>query len=281
MPIIRSILIGSKISASIRSSSCHCIFPHSHWHERSNGQTPIFLCVGAQIFKSRSVNWALLLNPASYRMPRSLRMTWDTEPVMVKQSHYRPGQSLRVPGGWGSQIWRQSAHEGGKFVRLTHRPPLPPRKYSWYSFLLDWVNPRTIVRPEGLCQWKIPVTAPAIEPDTFRLVAQCLNQPETWAVGITAGSIEVPGRKGLWLETIIIIIIIIIKYQKLANEICATWNQKAAQLIPIVISSTAVIPKSLSQSLTTLNLHPNTYIQLQKSVILGTCSIVRNFLNYK
>jgi len=42
-----------------------------------------------------------------------------------------------------------------------------------------------------------------------------------------------------------------------------------------------VIPKSLSQSLTTLNLHPNTYIQLQKSVILGTCSNVRNFLNYK
>jgi hypothetical protein len=26
-----------------------------------------------------------------------------------------------------------------------------------------------------------------------------------------------------------------------------------------------------------LNLHPNTYIQMQKSVILGTCSIVRNF----
>jgi len=65
------------------------------------------------------------------------------------------------------------------------------------------------------------------------------------------------------------------------NEICAMWKQKAAQVIPIVISSTVVIPKSLSQSLTRLNLHPNTYIQLQKSVILGTCSIVRNFLNYK
>ena len=71
------------------------------------------------------------------------------------------------------------------------------------------------------------------------------------------------------------------KYQELANEICAVWKHKAAQVIPIVISSTGVIPKSLSQSLTTLNLHPNTYIQLQKSVILGTCSIVRNFLNYK
>ena len=71
------------------------------------------------------------------------------------------------------------------------------------------------------------------------------------------------------------------KYEELANEICAMWKQKAAQVIPIVISSTAVIPKSLSQSLTRLNLHPNTYIQLQKSVILGTYSIVRNFLNYK
>ena len=65
------------------------------------------------------------------------------------------------------------------------------------------------------------------------------------------------------------------------SEISAMCNQNAAQVIPIVISSTAVIPKSLSQSLKRLNLHPNTYIQMQKSVILGTCSTVRNFLNYK
>jgi len=70
------------------------------------------------------------------------------------------------------------------------------------------------------------------------------------------------------------------KYQELANEICAMWKQKAVQVIPIVILSTGVIPNSLTQSLTRLNLHPNTYIQLKKSIILGTCSIVRNFLSY-
>ena len=70
-------------------------------------------------------------------------------------------------------------------------------------------------------------------------------------------------------------------YQELANEICVMWKQNRAQVILLVISSTGLFPKSLSQSLKRLNLHPNTYIQMQKSVILETCSITRNFSNYK
>jgi len=77
----------------------------------------------------------------------------------VKQSLDRPGQALRVPGGWGSQISWQLTHEGGKFVFPRCWPPLLIRIYCWYSFLLEAeVDPTAIEWPEGLCQWKTPMT---------------------------------------------------------------------------------------------------------------------------
>jgi hypothetical protein len=59
----------------------------------------------------------------------------------------RPSKGKAVPlqawsGPGGSRKLRfpdfmTMAHDGGKVVSLTHRPPLPPRKYTWYSFLLE------------------------------------------------------------------------------------------------------------------------------------------------
>ena len=48
-----------------------------------------------------------------------------------------PVQTLMIPGSRGSQISRQSGHEGGKVVRPTHRPPLPPGNISGTHFLLE------------------------------------------------------------------------------------------------------------------------------------------------
>ena len=71
------------------------------------------------------------------------------------------------------------------------------------------------------------------------------------------------------------------KYQDLAEEVKGMWNMESVIVIPIVISDIGLIPNSLFENLRILDLNSNIYIQMQKAVILSTCSIVRKFLNLK
>jgi hypothetical protein len=91
--------------------------------------------------------------------------------TQVQQSLYRPGQVLRVPGAWGSHI-QDNGHM--KVIRLSvlRTGHLYPSGYIRGT----QVDTRAVVRSEGLCQRKVLMTPQGIEPATFRLVAQCLNQ---------------------------------------------------------------------------------------------------------
>jgi len=66
------------------------------------------------------------LNPAKTCSEEFCQSDVKMAKIKVKLSHLRPGQALRFPGRCDSQISRQSAHEGGKVVSLTDRPPIPP-----------------------------------------------------------------------------------------------------------------------------------------------------------
>ena len=74
-----------------------------------------------------------------------------------------PVQDLWVPGGWRSQIFRQSAHEGGKVAALR-----TGRLYPQEIFLLEGKStPEPQCGRKDLCQWKNPVTPSGIKPPTL------------------------------------------------------------------------------------------------------------------
>lgn len=65
------------------------------------------------------------------------------------------------------------------------------------------------------------------------------------------------------------------KYAELRRIITEQWRVNAVIIVPIVISATGVVPITLEKSLRTLNLPANLIIEIQKIVLLNTCSTVR------
>jgi len=107
---------------------------------------------------------------------------------LVNQSHYVPEvprgfQEVKFPRlrdnstGWWSvcQLYASTAFYLQEILLLL-------------ISVTGWVDPRVIVRSEGLCQWKIPMSPFGIEPATFRFVAQHLNHCATAAPRIPLGT---------------------------------------------------------------------------------------------
>jgi hypothetical protein len=104
------------------------------------------------------------------------------QPTRGSHGHSIKGKGIPVQaweGSWGSRRLRlldlldTRLYEGGKVVTLTHRLSLPSGS-SWYSFTEAESTPGHMVpsKPRKKSQAK----PPGIDPETLRLVAQCLNQ---------------------------------------------------------------------------------------------------------
>jgi len=105
--------------------------------------------------------------------------------VEVKQSHYRPGQALK-----GSRRMRFPDFKTIGTWRWLGCQPYASAVFTPQEIFLVLISVRgwVIVRPEGICQWKIPMTPSGIEPATFWLVAQFLNQLRHRVLPASTGS---------------------------------------------------------------------------------------------
>uniref|UniRef100_A0A8D8X0N9 Reverse transcriptase n=1 Tax=Cacopsylla melanoneura TaxID=428564 RepID=A0A8D8X0N9_9HEMI len=68
------------------------------------------------------------------------------------------------------------------------------------------------------------------------------------------------------------------KYSELAIGIKTMWNLSSVRIVPVIVSSVGLIPKTLRDDLASLQLKPDVITKVQKAVVIDTCHIVRKFL---
>ena len=86
-------------------------------------------------------------------------------------------QSLFMP--WGIQEFEAPRFPDIRKIKVVKCRPYAPAIFTPQGIFLmlisvrDWIDKRVTVRPE---EWKVVMALSGIEPSTFQLLAQCLNQ---------------------------------------------------------------------------------------------------------
>jgi len=71
----------------------------------------------------------------------------------------------------------------------------------------------------------------------------------------------------------------ITKYRELGQQIRSVWKEEKVETIPIIMSSAGLVHKELQNGLEKIGVPRGSYGLMPKSVIINTCSIVREFLS--